>query len=141
MPETIDRRSGSDHEKERGSEEEKPAAEESSQAEAPGAESAPESPAAEAEAPPESAESIPPPGFLEMTQMLFYQAMIALGEMPNPATGKAEMDPPMAKYQISYMELLSEKTKGNLSEMEAKYLEECLHQSRLAFVAKTSAGA
>ena len=79
--------------------------------------------------------SLPKPDFLQLTQIFFIQTMMALGQAPNPATGKTNIDTDLAKHQIALLELLEQKTKGNLSETEQKYLSECLHQTRLAYVA------
>ena len=78
---------------------------------------------------------LPPPDFIELIQMMFLQAMVSLGEGRGPE-GPPEIDFDLARHYIGMLELLETKTKGNLTEVEAKYLEECLHQTRLAFVAK-----
>src|SRR5262245_26630755 len=57
-----------------------------------------------------------PPASLEMlVSTLVTEAMIALGQIPHPATGKAELRPNQAKYLIDTIGVLSEKTKGNVS--------------------------
>jgi hypothetical protein len=77
----------------------------------------------------------PPPASLEvLTSMLFTQAMACLGQMPNPATGKPEINKPFAKHYIDTLEMLGEKTKGNATEDEAKMLGEALHALRMAYV-------
>ncbi|MCX7012383.1 MAG: DUF1844 domain-containing protein [Candidatus Sumerlaeota bacterium] len=78
---------------------------------------------------------LPPPDFIELIQMLFLQAMVSLGEGRGPE-GPPEVDFDLARHYIGMLELLETKTKGHLTEVESKYLEGCLHQSRLAFVAK-----
>jgi hypothetical protein len=45
-----------------------------------------------------------------------------------------EPDLELAKYNIDMLETLEEKTKGNLSEDEAKVLAETLNQVRMAYV-------
>jgi len=82
--------------------------------------------------------SYPNADFIQITQTFFMQAMISLGQMSHPAAEKVEPSLPEAGYHISILELLKEKTKGNLGEVEAKYLGECLHQARLAYVALDS---
>ncbi|QDT08961.1 DUF1844 domain-containing protein [Planctomycetes bacterium K23_9] len=77
----------------------------------------------------------PPPASLEvLLSMLFTQAMACLGQMPNPATGKPEINKPFAKHYIDTIEMLGEKTKGNTTEDETKMLGEALHALRMAFV-------
>lgn len=77
----------------------------------------------------------PPPASLEvLTSMLFTQAMAMLGQMPNPATGKPEVNKPYAKHYIDTLEMLGEKTKGNTTDEEEKMLSDALHAIRMAYV-------
>lgn len=65
---------------------------------------------------------------------LVAQALIHLGVIENPATKKAELDIEQAKYTIDILQILEEKTKGNLTPEEAEYLKNVLHELRLGFV-------
>ncbi len=76
----------------------------------------------------------PPASFEVMVSMMFTQAMAALGQMPNPATGKAEVNKPFAKHFIDTLDMLGEKTKGNLTDDESKMLSEALHVLRMSYV-------
>ena len=76
----------------------------------------------------------PPASFEVMVTMLFTQAMAMLGQIPNPATGKAEINKPFAKHYIDSLEMLGEKTKGNLTDDEANTLSDALHALRMAYV-------
>lgn len=76
----------------------------------------------------------PPASFEVLISMLFTQAMAMLGQMPNPATGKPEVNKPFAKHYIDTLEMLGEKTKGNLSDEEANMLNEALHALRMGYV-------
>ncbi|TWT83045.1 hypothetical protein CA13_45080 [Planctomycetes bacterium CA13] len=80
------------------------------------------------------AQAPPPASFEVLVSMLFTQAMMMLGQMPDPATGKANINKPFAKHYIDTLDMLSEKTKGNLSENEAKMLSEALHAMRMMYV-------
>ena len=97
-------------------------------------------PPSESETPAETAaadiDSQPPPpaSFDVLVTMLFTQAMATLGHLPNPATGKSEVNKPYAKHYIDTLEMLGEKTAGNLSEDETKMLADALHALRLAYV-------
>lgn len=82
-------------------------------------------------------EELPPPPpatFDVLISMLFTQAMATLGHLPNPATGKPEVNKPYAKHYIDTLEMLSEKTKGNLTDEESKNLADALHAMRMAYV-------
>lgn len=63
------------------------------------------------------------------------EAMVALGQFPNPMDNSMHVDLDHAKYAIDMLEMIEDKTKGNLSEPEAGMIESVLHQLRMAFVA------
>jgi hypothetical protein len=92
---------------------------------------------------PQDADDFPmPPASLEMLiSTLVTEAMMALGQIPHPATGKAEYRPNQAKYLIDTIAVLSEKTKGNVTAEEEQAFINLLHQLRMAFVALTEARA
>ena len=72
-----------------------------------------------------------------MTFML--QALIAMGKIPQPSTQEIHVDLKMAKYFTGVLEILKEKTKGNLTEDEQNKVDEMLHKVRMAFVEATHA--
>jgi hypothetical protein len=71
---------------------------------------------------------------------LATEAMIGLGQMPHPMTGKIHADPVQARYAIDMIEMLAEKTKGNLTPGEDRRMRDLLYQLRMAFVATQTAG-
>ena len=77
---------------------------------------------------------LPKASFETLVSMLFTQAMATLGQFPDPATGKAEVDKSYAKHYIDTLDVLREKTQGNLSDDEAKLVSEALHALRMTFV-------
>jgi hypothetical protein len=79
-------------------------------------------------------EELPPADFATLVSMLMTQVMVALGAIPNPASGKPEKEPVLAKHFIDLLSILDEKTKGNLAQDEAAMLETTLHQLRLAYI-------
>lgn len=79
-------------------------------------------------------QQLPPPTFEVLVSMLFTQAMSALGQMPSPIDGKTEVNKPMAKHSIDMLDMLTTKTKGNLSEDESQMLTEALHALRMGYV-------
>ena len=84
----------------------------------------------------DTSDTPPPPeaSFEVLVTMLFTQAMATLGQIPNPSTGEAEVNKPFAKHYIDTLELLDEKTKGNLTDEESKILSEALHALRMMYV-------
>ena len=81
-----------------------------------------------------------PPASLEMLLTMFAsEAMIALGQLPNPANNELTLSLDHARYAIDMLEMLQEKTKGNLEPNEEKMLEDLLHQLRMLFVSTQSA--
>ena len=78
--------------------------------------------------------------FLDMVGLFGTQAMIALGKLANPATGKAEKNLPAARLFIDTLEMLEHKTKGNLNSDETKVLQATLTDLRLMFVEESREG-
>ena len=62
------------------------------------------------------------------------QALVLMGEIPNPETGLVSANLSAAKQTIDILGMLEEKTKGNLVEDEVTLFTEVLSSLRLAFV-------
>ena len=77
----------------------------------------------------------PEPSLQLLITTLATQAMVALGLIPHPASGKSEPDLGQAKHFIGSVEMLLEKTEGNRTKEETEMIEEVLHQLRMGFVA------
>jgi hypothetical protein len=77
---------------------------------------------------------LPEIDFLGYISSLAFQAMIFLGEIESPVTGKAEKHIPQAKLLIDTLILLRDKTKGNLSEQENQLLEASIYELQLKYV-------
>jgi hypothetical protein len=82
---------------------------------------------------PEAAEELPM-DFQALVFSLSTAALLQLGLAPNPATNKVEKDLPAAKQTISILEVLQDKTKGNLTSEEARLLEECVYDLKMSYV-------
>lgn len=76
----------------------------------------------------------PPADFLELIRMLVSQALLYLGAMPDPETGRRLVSLEMAQFNIDLLAVLEAKTKGNLDEKEKNYLTRVLHELRLQYV-------
>jgi hypothetical protein len=81
-----------------------------------------------------------PPASLEMLlTMLATESLAALGQLPHPASGQTQVDRRQAQYLIDLIDVLREKTKGNLDAREEQLIETLLHQLRMAFIETTGA--
>jgi len=81
--------------------------------------------------------------FIELVMMNAQQAALCLGQMAHPSTGKAEVNIEAAKMFIDHLEIIREKTRGNLNKDEEKILTSVLSELQMAFVqvAKGAQGA
>jgi hypothetical protein len=78
---------------------------------------------------------MPPATLIFLCTTLATQTMIALGQIPNPLTGKAELRLKQAKHYIDTLGMLEEKTAGNRTADESAIFDDLLHQLRMAYVA------
>lgn len=82
-----------------------------------------------------SDQQIPPASFPFLVTQLGAQAMTALGQLENPLSKKKEVNLDLAKHMIDTLDILAEKTKGNLSEQEKGMLEAITHELRMVYLA------
>jgi hypothetical protein len=68
---------------------------------------------------------------------LSSSAYYHLGDMPDPATGKKELNLPAVQQTIDMLNMLKAKTKGNLKEDESKLLEQLIYELQVKYVAKS----
>jgi hypothetical protein len=83
---------------------------------------------------PEGLGTMPPASLMILISSLATEAMMAMGQFPNPMTGEISADKEQAQYAIDLLEVLREKTKGNLDPEEESTLRDVLHQLRMAFI-------
>ncbi len=70
---------------------------------------------------------MPEPSFLMIVQLHHLQAMLQLGLVPNPATGKPNApNPMMASRELALLQILREKTAGNLDAEEQELLDKII---------------
>ncbi len=77
---------------------------------------------------------LPEVSFNGLIFSLSSSALIYLGEMPDPKTNKKIKDLELAKHTIDTISMLKEKTKGNLTEEEEKFLDSVLADLRWRYV-------
>jgi hypothetical protein len=82
-----------------------------------------------------AAPEMPPASFEMLLTTLATEALVALGQIPHPATGKPEPNLDQAKFFIDTLDILHQKTQGNLTKFEEQALDDLLHQLRMTFVA------
>lgn len=77
------------------------------------------------------------PDFLKYIQGFVTQVLIHLGEIDNPLENKKTVNLDLAKYSIDLLNLIKEKTSGNLTEEEENFLNGALYDLRMKFIAKS----
>jgi hypothetical protein len=88
------------------------------------------------EAPREETERTPLPevNFSTLIFSLSSSALFHLGEIADPQTGEKKKDLPLAKHAIDTIVMLREKTKGNLTEEERKFIDSVLNDIQWRYV-------
>ena len=88
------------------------------------------------EAPPaeQSQEQEPQLDFFNYIASLGFQAMIFLGEMPNPITNQMDVNLKQAKFLIDTMIIIKDKTTGNLTKEESELLNGSIYELQIRFV-------
>ena len=85
--------------------------------------------------PGEGGDALPRIDFSTFVLSLAASAMVHLGLAPGPeGAARSEPDLPMARQAIDTLEMLLEKTRGNLDTNEARLLESVLYEVRMSFV-------
>jgi len=70
----------------------------------------------------EEKDDVPNYQFMSLVYTLSQTAMMQLGKISNPMTGKTEKNIGQAKASIDMLDMMKEKTKGNLTKTEEKML-------------------
>jgi Domain of unknown function (DUF1844) len=78
------------------------------------------------------------PGFradlTSLCMMLYSEALVHLGQVPDPATGQVRQDLDQARFTIDLLGVIQQKTEGNRTPDESAILDEMLAALRMAFV-------
>jgi len=77
---------------------------------------------------------LPEVNFANFIFSLVHSAMLAMGDLPDPSTGKKEKHFPMAKHVIDTIGMLQQKTQGNLTEEEQRLIDDSLFDLRIRYV-------
>jgi len=82
----------------------------------------------------ESVDQLPEINFSTFVISLSTQALMHLGEIADPMTGKVASDIPVAKQMIDIIGVLRDKTRGNLDPGEQQLMEDVLYDLRMRYV-------
>lgn len=77
---------------------------------------------------------LPEINFSSFLLSLSSSTLLHLGEIADPQSGEKMKDLVLAKQSIDIINLLKDKTKGNLTQEEEKLLEHLLYDLRMRFV-------
>jgi len=76
--------------------------------------------------------------FTSFVMSLAHQAVVLLGDAPNPETNTLATNIEGARQTIDILGILEEKTNGNLTDQEKNLLDEVLTGLRMAYVKKSN---
>ncbi|MCJ7565592.1 MAG: DUF1844 domain-containing protein [Candidatus Aminicenantes bacterium] len=86
----------------------------------------------------EPQEFLPPLDFSSIVFPFYTQALVKLGLMEDPLKNVTEENLEFAKRLIDMLDLLKERTAGNLKEDEEAFLESCLLQLKMNYMKKAN---
>jgi len=76
---------------------------------------------------------LPRPDLGMMISSFLSQALLSMGVIEHP-DAKSQINLDLAKFNIGMLEVLEQKTQGNLTDQEQKLLNQALQQGRMAFI-------
>lgn len=77
---------------------------------------------------------LPPANWDTLVGMMATQALLYMGGYVDPSTNRPMVDLDAARHQIDLVGVLEAKTKGNLSDDEAKQIAAVLYELRMQYV-------
>ena len=77
---------------------------------------------------------VPEVNFNNFVTSLSLQTLISLGEIENPITSKKEKNFKQTRFLIDTLDMMKEKTKGNLSQEESKIIETVIYELKMKYV-------
>ena len=77
--------------------------------------------------------------FIEFVMMHAQNSALFLGQIPNPRTGEPEINLDLARMFIDQLEMIQEKTRGNVTNEEAMVLRNALSNLQMAYVEASGA--
>ena len=88
----------------------------------------------------EQAQQVPPANMMTLINSLVLQAMLYMGKLtdPNNPQAQPQINLDAAKHHIDMLEVLEQKTEGNLTDGEKQSLSLALHEMRMMYVQAAS---
>jgi hypothetical protein len=83
---------------------------------------------------------LPEINFATFILSLSSSAMLHFGDIEDPISGKKEKNLTIAKQTIDMIDMLREKTKGNLSKDEERLMENILYELKMRYVKESGKG-
>jgi len=81
-------------------------------------------------------EFLPPLDFSSVILPFYSQGLLKLGLLGEPDKAGKEMNLNLARRLIDILDLIKDRTKGNLKPDEERFLESCLQQLRMHYLEK-----
>jgi hypothetical protein len=72
--------------------------------------------------------------FINFINGLGLECLVGLGKIENPLTKRKEVNPKQVRYIIDTLDMLKEKTKGNLKDEEQKMIDELCSYLKMVYV-------
>ncbi len=85
----------------------------------------------------QNCKTFPPADFSTFMLSLAFTARMHLGLVESPETKKVSSDMAAARHAIDMIDMLKEKTKGNLTPEEQNLLDELLFDLRMTYMEKS----
>lgn len=79
-------------------------------------------------------EYLPPLDFSSIVFPFYTQALLRLGVLEDPSHSEQKINLELARRLIDILDLLKDRTKGNLKPEELNFLEACLQQLKMGFL-------
>ncbi|MEN6375448.1 MAG: DUF1844 domain-containing protein [Smithella sp.] len=76
----------------------------------------------------------PPINFTNFVLSLHTSALFHLGDIPDPVSGKTQRDFSAVKQTIDMLDMINEKTKGNLNEQENNLMQGVLYELKMRYI-------
>ena len=82
----------------------------------------------------QSEAELPPASIGVIVEQLTIQAMAQLGRIPNPVTGKSNVSLDRARFTIDLLQVLRQKTRGNLEAEEEEHIDTRIGELQTTFI-------